>query len=84
MPFGPRVRPAQLSGPLAKSAAFGPSIVTAPRVKVAVLLGLVMVIVCGALGGVVYELMTLRGRLEMPHRADDVAADEDLSGAVAR
>lgn len=38
----------------------------------------------GALGGLVYELMTLRGRLEIPHKADDVDADEDLSGAVAR
>lgn len=45
---------------------------------------LLVVAVFGALGGLVYELMTLRGRLEMPHRADDVAADEDLSGAVAR
>ena len=45
---------------------------------------LAVVAAFGALGGLVYELMTLRGRLEMPHRADDVAADEDLSGAVAR
>src|SRR6186997_2048218 len=45
---------------------------------------LLVVAVFGALGGLVYELMTLRGRLEMPHRADDVAAEEDLSGAVAR
>lgn len=45
---------------------------------------LLVVAAFGALGGLVYELMTLRGRLEMPHRADDVAADEDLSGAVAR
>lgn len=45
---------------------------------------LVVVAVFGGLGGLVYELMTLRGRLERPHRADDVAAEEDLSGAVAR
>lgn len=45
---------------------------------------LAVVAAFGALGGLVYELMTLRGRLEMPHRADDVAAEEDLSGAVAR
>lgn len=45
---------------------------------------LLVVAVFGALGGLVYELMTLRGRLEVPHKADDVAADEDLAGAVAR
>ncbi len=45
---------------------------------------LLVVAFFGALGGLVYELMTLRGRLELPHRADDVAADEDLPGAVAR
>lgn len=45
---------------------------------------LLVVAAFGSLGGLVYELMTLRGRLEMPHRADDVAADEDLAGAVAR
>lgn len=45
---------------------------------------LVVVALFGALGGLVYELMTLRGRFEVPHRTDDIATGEDLEGAIAK
>lgn len=45
---------------------------------------MLIVAVFGAIGGVVYELLIFKGRLELPHRTDDLATDEVLDGAVAK
>lgn len=42
---------------------------------------LLVVALFGAFGGFIYELLILKGRFELPHRADDPAEGEDLQGA---
>lgn len=38
----------------------------------------------GTLGGLVYELLSLGGRIERPHKTDDVDPTEKLEGAIAK
>jgi len=44
---------------------------------------LLVVAAFGAFGGVIYELLVLKGRLQLPHRAEGIEV-EDLQGAAAR
>jgi hypothetical protein len=44
---------------------------------------LLVVAAFGAFGGVIYELLVLKGRLQLPHRAEGTEV-EDLQGAAAR
>lgn len=44
---------------------------------------LALVFLFGALGGLVAELMTLRGRIELPHRTEGNEVADDLEGAMA-